>query len=142
MIVDALRIAVPVGIGVVAGVVGLSNLLKVLLRRYHRVTVGVLLGILLGSVLGLWPFDQPPKEKSLERRSVAELRAFVEDWRIPECAGAAGPHELAQRILTNWNDRQVSGYSPGGVLAAALLAGAGFGVTYSLSRRRSGVRSD
>jgi putative membrane protein len=53
-----LNIVLPVGLGVVIGVVAVSNLLKLLLHRYERATLGVLLGLLLGAVVGLWPFQQ------------------------------------------------------------------------------------
>jgi len=54
-----MHVFVPVGIGVVIGVVGVSNLLKILLARFHRATLGVLLGFLVGAVVGLWPFQAP-----------------------------------------------------------------------------------
>ncbi|MDP6579902.1 MAG: DUF368 domain-containing protein [Vicinamibacterales bacterium] len=59
MAVESLHVLVPVGIGVVLGVVGVSNLVKMLLARYQRATLGLLLGLLLGAVLGLWPFTDP-----------------------------------------------------------------------------------
>jgi len=55
--VEALSVVVPVGIGVVIGVVGVSNLLKWLLDRFNKVTMGALLGLLLGAVVGIWPFQ-------------------------------------------------------------------------------------
>jgi putative membrane protein len=55
-IASALRVIVPVGIGAVVSVVGLSNLLKWLLHHHEHPTLGVLLGVLLGSVIGIWPF--------------------------------------------------------------------------------------
>lgn len=57
-IVGVLQVVVPVGIGVIIGLVGLSNLLKWLLHKYPDSTLGVLLGILLGSVIGIWPFGE------------------------------------------------------------------------------------
>ena len=54
----ALQVVLPVGIGVVVGVVAVSNVLRVLLHRYEKPTLGVLLGLLLGAVVGLWPFQQ------------------------------------------------------------------------------------
>ena len=62
MIVEAMHVLVPLGIGVVIGIVGVSNLIKLLLERFERPTLGVLLGLLLGAVIGLWPFQQgvPP----------------------------------------------------------------------------------
>lgn len=52
-----LGVVLPVGIGVVIGIVVVSNLLKVLLARCEKPTLGVLLGLLLGAVVGLWPFQ-------------------------------------------------------------------------------------
>ena len=56
-----LQVVLPVGIGVVIGVVAVSNVLRVLLHRYEKPTLGVLLGLLLGAVVGLWPFQQGVK---------------------------------------------------------------------------------
>ena len=49
-------VMLPIGLGVILGIAGLTNALRWLLRRHHQGTVGVLLGLLLGSVLGLYPF--------------------------------------------------------------------------------------
>ena len=46
------------GLGVGAGVVGVSNAVKYLLARFGRATLGVLLGLLVGAVVGLWPFRE------------------------------------------------------------------------------------
>jgi putative membrane protein len=54
----ALHVLIPVGIGVAIGVIGVSNLLKWLLSRYQKATLGVLLGLLVGAVVGLWPFQK------------------------------------------------------------------------------------
>jgi len=56
-------VVVPVGLGTVIGVVAVSNLIKWLLAKYERPTLGVLLGLLTGAVVGLWPFQRgvPPK---------------------------------------------------------------------------------
>ena len=64
MILQAMHVIVPLGLGVVLGVVGVSNLVKVLLLKFARPTLGVLLGLLLGAVIGLWPFQHgvPPAE--------------------------------------------------------------------------------
>lgn len=56
-IAAALGVIIPVGIGAIASVVGLSNLLKWLLHHHEQPTLGVLLGVLLGAVIGIWPFD-------------------------------------------------------------------------------------
>lgn len=52
-----LGVVLPVGLGVVIGIVVVSNLLKVLLARFEKPTLGALLGLLLGAVVGLWPFQ-------------------------------------------------------------------------------------
>ena len=54
-----LTVIIPLGVGVVIGVVAVSNALKWLLARYARPTLGVLLGLLVGAVVGLWPFQEP-----------------------------------------------------------------------------------
>ncbi|HEM47412.1 MAG TPA: DUF368 domain-containing protein, partial [Alphaproteobacteria bacterium] len=52
-------VLVPVGIGVAVGIVGVSNLVRWLLDRFEKPTLGALLGLLLGSVVGLYPFQDP-----------------------------------------------------------------------------------
>jgi putative membrane protein len=59
LLTQAATVVVPVGIGVVCGVVGVSNALRWLLDRYEKPTLGVLLGLLFGAVVGLWPFQEP-----------------------------------------------------------------------------------
>jgi len=54
----SMHVIVPVGIGVVLGIVGVSNLVKLLLERCRRPTLGVLMGLVLGAVIGLWPFQE------------------------------------------------------------------------------------
>ncbi|MFI4862112.1 MAG: DUF368 domain-containing protein [Phycisphaerales bacterium JB063] len=53
-----LAVVLPVGLGVLVGVVGVSNLLRWLLKHHEKATLGVLLGLLIGAVIGLWPFQQ------------------------------------------------------------------------------------
>jgi putative membrane protein len=53
-----LKIVVPLGVGVVAGVAGVSNLVKWALREHPKFTLGVLLGFLAGAVPGIWPFQE------------------------------------------------------------------------------------
>lgn len=57
LVLEALYVVVPVGLGVVVGVVGVSHLLRWLLDRFNKVTMGALLGLLLGAVVGIWPFQ-------------------------------------------------------------------------------------
>ena len=67
-------VVLPVGIGVVIGVVAVSNLLRILLRRYQKATLGVLLGLLVGAVVGLWPFQEgmPPKAGSTLKGQIVQ----------------------------------------------------------------------
>ena len=130
----AARILIPVAIGAVLGVVALSNLLKWLLKRYHRVTVGVLLGILLGSVIMLWPFSQGVGHKALERRSVPELRAYIQRHGIPGCDEVTERDALVACILENWDRRTPPPVPAGQYAAAAAAVLAGFALTTLLSR--------
>lgn len=54
----ALQVLLPVGIGVVVGIVVVGNLLKWMFAKYHTQTLGILLGLLIGSVAGLYPFKE------------------------------------------------------------------------------------
>lgn len=99
LILDSMSVVVPVGIGVVAGVVGVSNLLRWLLDRYAKATLGALLGLLLGAVVGLWPFQRPvePEIGSVVKGRVvsAETRREIDpkDWpllRFDPTAGQIG----------------------------------------------------
>ena len=82
----ALHVLLPVGIGVLVGVVAVSNALKWLLARYEKATLGVLIGLLLGAVVGLWPFQAPfpPEIGSLVKAEVVTAENLstidVEDW--------------------------------------------------------------
>jgi len=57
----ALNVVLPVGIGVVVGVVLVGNVLKWLMREHRKATLGVLLGLLIGSTIGLFPFQRGVK---------------------------------------------------------------------------------
>ncbi|MCA9304427.1 MAG: DUF368 domain-containing protein [Phycisphaerales bacterium] len=61
-VIDQLATIIPVGIGVLLGVAIVSNLLRWVLHRYERVTIGVLLGLILAAPAGLYPFREgvPP----------------------------------------------------------------------------------
>jgi putative membrane protein len=83
---EALHVVIPVGLGVVVGIVGISNLLKWTLDRFPKPTLGLLLGLLLGAVAGLWPFQEgvaPQVGEALEgtvpnAERIAEIDP--EDW--------------------------------------------------------------
>ncbi|MEM6956140.1 MAG: DUF368 domain-containing protein [Myxococcota bacterium] len=82
-----MAVVLPVGLGVLVGVLVVSNGLRIVLERYEKATLGVLLGFLVGSVVGLWPFQQgvEPAVGSLDARGrvvTAELLAELtpEKW--------------------------------------------------------------
>jgi len=56
-IFDAFHVVIPVGLGVVIGVVAVSNAIRYLLAHHRALTLGLLLGLLFGAVFGLWPFQ-------------------------------------------------------------------------------------
>jgi putative membrane protein len=80
------QVVLPVGVGVLVGVVAVSNVLRVLLSRFEKATLGVLLGMLVGAVVGLYPFQdgrQPVpgdviKGQVVTVESVADIDA--DDW--------------------------------------------------------------
>ena len=113
-----LHVLVPVAAGVVAGVVGVSNLVRVLLATRRRATLGFLLGLLLGAVVGLWPFTQPVTPRIGDVVRGQEILSL-------EMVDALDPADYRRaRILP----------SPGQAAAAVLLALAGFGASWSVSR--------
>jgi hypothetical protein len=81
-------VVIPVGIGVVIGVVGVSNAVRWLLEHHAKPTLGALLGLLLGAVVGLWPFQQGVapqagdriKGRVLDVESAMQVEA--EDWPV------------------------------------------------------------
>jgi putative membrane protein len=93
---EAMHVFIPVGLGVVLGVVGVSNAIRHLLERYEKATLGFLLGLLFGAVIGLWPFQQgrPPlpgeviKGRVMTTESIAAIRP--EDYPLETFAPAGG----------------------------------------------------
>lgn len=77
-------VIIPVGLGVLTGVVAVSHILKWVMHRYEKATLGVLLGLLLGAVVGLYPFQRPvPPEPghTIAGTTITEanLPEFLED---------------------------------------------------------------
>ena len=112
-----LKVGLPVGLGVLIGIVGVSNVLRVFLKRAPKATLGVLLGLLLGAVVGLWPFlhgvapdiGDVVKGRVVTEETLAELEA--EDY--PTRYFRPSPRHVASSV---------------GLILV------GFGVTFALSR--------
>ncbi len=93
-------VVIPVGLGVVLGIVVVSNALKWLLAKYELPTLGALLGLLLGAVVGLWPFQHGVapkvgdtfKGQVVTALSLPELKAedFPTDFFTPDALQVAG----------------------------------------------------
>jgi len=109
----ALSVMLPVGIGVLVGIVAVSNLLKWLLARFEKQTLGVLIGLLLGAVVGLWPFQAPVQPevgslvKGVEVTAASLATIDVEDWPTAvfaptalQLAGALGLILLGAAVTT------------------------------------------
>ena len=118
LILEPAKSLVVVGIGVVIGVVGVSNLMKMLLRRHPRPTLGVLMGLLLGAVVGLWPFQEPQRP---------ELGDVIKGVRIESVA------QIDELGLEDWPTHQFTP-SAGQATASILLVVVGFGISWGVSR--------
>ncbi len=104
LLFDALHVVIPLGIGVVVGVVGVSNLLRWLLARFEKATLGILLGLLLGAVPGLWPFQEaaPPQPGDVVKGRLVTVQNAAgfdpADWPLarfrPEAGQVAGAASL------------------------------------------------
>ncbi len=117
----ALHVVLPVGLGVLVGVIVVSNALKLLLARHEKPTLGALLGFLVGAVVGLWPFQHgvaPAVGDTFKGRVVtAELLAGLEPDSYPT---------------------EIFAPSVGQVLAALALVAGGFAVTALIARLGGG----
>ncbi len=73
----------PVAVGVATGIVGVSNIVKWLLARHERATLGFLLGLLLGAVIGLWPFgDTTPTVGRAGGAIALVVAGFALSWGV------------------------------------------------------------
>jgi len=114
-----LAVLAPVGIGVVVGVVGVGNLLRFVLQRFEKPTLGVLLGLLIAAPIGLYPFRagvEPTPGDVIAGQTVTEdnLPEFLED-----------PKDWEQRFFA-----PTAGHIGGAIALIAI----GFAATASLAR--------
>lgn len=105
LLLDTSALLLPVGLGVAAGIVGVSNLLRWLLHRHRQATLGALLGLLLGAVAGLWPFQQPiePAPGSIVRGQVVTEASLPgidpADWPLDRFAPSVGQVGAALALM-------------------------------------------
>ena len=57
LLLAILRVAIPMGLGIVAGVLMFSRLIALLLKRFHKTTYFVIMGLVVGSVSALFAPD-------------------------------------------------------------------------------------
>ncbi|MEM0984297.1 MAG: DUF368 domain-containing protein [Planctomycetota bacterium] len=118
-LMEPLKVVVPVGIGVVVGIAVVGNLLRFLLHRFEKATLGVLLGLLIAAPAGLYPFRegvQPVpgdviKGETVTEENLAEFESDPKDWE--------------QRTFTP---------SPIQIAGSLGLIAVGFGLTFGLAR--------
>jgi putative membrane protein len=99
-ITPGVEVVLPVGIGVLIGVLVVSNGLQYLLKRFEKPTLGALLGLLVGAVVGLWPFQRGVapelgsifrgREVTAERLAELEPSKFPTEVFSPSVAQVAG----------------------------------------------------
>ncbi|MAI25491.1 MAG: hypothetical protein CMN75_05615 [Spirochaeta sp.] len=105
LIMASMGVVVPVGLGVLVGIVGVSNLLRWLLDRFEKWTLGLLLGLLLGSVVGLYPFQAPVapepgfvhQGKTLSAEELSQVDP--EDWPLARFAPSGGQTGAAAALI-------------------------------------------
>ncbi|MEM0914715.1 MAG: DUF368 domain-containing protein [Planctomycetota bacterium] len=126
-----LSVILPVGLGVVVGVVAVSNVLKVLLDKAPRPTLGFLLGLLLGAVVGLYPFQQavPPEHGDPIKGRTVRVQADGTILLESPVEGLAAEPLDREDYPTEWFTP-----SPLTVAAAFGLIVVGFGVTLAVDR--------
>lgn len=98
-VLDQTSTILPVAIGVVVGVAVIGNLLRFVLHRFEKATLGVLLGLLIAAPAGLYPFKEgvPPAAGDtfegvlLTEQTAAEIDP--KDW--PERFFTPGPSHIA-----------------------------------------------
>lgn len=120
-VIDQMSVLVPVGVGVLIGIVVISNVLKVLIHRFEKPTFGVLLGLLLAAPAGLYPF-------------VEGVPPTVGETFEGEVVTGENVAEFSDRSnAKDWEQRQ---FTPDAkhVIGVVLLIGAGFGATLLLSK--------
>ncbi|MCL4742363.1 MAG: DUF368 domain-containing protein [Phycisphaerales bacterium] len=108
------RVFIPVGLGVGIGIAAVSNLIRYLLRRFEKPTLGVLLGLVLGAVVGLWPFQE-----GVEPTPGDVIKGVVQT-----------PETIAALDEADWPTRR---FTPNAVQVGSSLGLAGLGFVLTLA---------
>lgn len=75
----SIKLLIPFGIGVVAGLLVLSHVLSWLFKRYHDIAVALMTGFVAGSLYIIWPWKYPDPDKIIikpggEEKIIAYIR--------------------------------------------------------------------
>ena len=119
--IDQMSVVIPVGIGVILGVVIVSNILRWVLHRYERVTLGVLLGLIIAAPAGLYPFRAgvvPKIGDTVQGQLVTNEN--IQDMQSPDNA-------------KDWN-QQTFAPNPGQIAGSLGIIVLGFGATLGIAR--------
>ena len=114
-----LHVVLPVGIGVLIGIAVVSNILRLLLARYEKATLGALLGLLMGAVVGLYPFQEgvPPEVDTVFKGDIVEK---VEEQLVMQTTGKVIAREDFPTRYFNPNSRQMA-ISAGVIIGGLIL---------------------
>lgn len=86
--INAFRVILPVGIGVILSVVLVTNILKWLLKTHEKPTIGCLLGIVLGSAVTLAMENIPPTASDAGIGAGMLLAGFIATLALERVSGA------------------------------------------------------
>lgn len=129
-----LGLVLPVGLGVLVGIAGVSHVLRWLLARHRLPTLGVLMGLLVGAVVGLWPFQ----DARLPRAGEAIKGQAVEVVRPGGAAPDAPPivRFVESGEVVAVEDLPTAVFTPSALQVGAALAliALGFVVTVGIGR--------
>ncbi len=100
-----LQVLLPCALGILVGIIVVSNAIRFFLERYRNGTLGVLVGLLVGALVGLWPFRRPVRpavgevfgEEILTEATAAALP--VESWPIETFAPSVGQVFVALSLV-------------------------------------------
>ena len=141
-------VILPVGLGVLVGIAGVSHALRWLLARYELATLGALMGLLVGAVVGLWPFQDVrlPQPGDLIKGQTVEV--VVDAQALAQAGVGAIPGQPAGTMVrfsesgeaVEIEDLPTAVFSPsGGQMGLALtLIILGFGTTTAIGRFGAG----